>query len=599
MDRSDETPGADDKHGLLKNVSGADQLTPLDPGDVTVGGEIGRRIDLTISRNLLALDVDRDFIAPFRRKATTSYVGLGKLIDAAVNFAAYSGDAAILSRKDHLVREAIRAQEADGYIGTMKPADRMAKDYDIHEMTYLVMGLARNYRQYGDRDSLDAATKLANHIIRNWSDANRNLTTQGLEGAFFLLSKVTGDPAYLDFAADTEMGFPIGYSSLRAWRRPVEGHVYRYLSRCMMQLELHRAQPDESLLEQARRALGFLAFGDGLVITGTCSRGEHWHGDQDGSGRLGETCATAYLIRFLDNVIRLEGDLQYGDIMERSIYNALFAAQAPDGRRLRYFTPFEGKRPYFDSDVIDLPSYDTYCCPNNFRRIVAELPSRIYYASDRGLVINLYTSSTATVALAGDVSLTVRQETDYPNSGHVTVYLDPSASTSFAVGLRIPRWCPQGQVAVNGRPVDQAVVGGQLLEITRTWESGDRITLDLPMPWRIIRGRKMQEGRAAVMRGPVVYALGPERNGPLDGVDLSEITIDPLSLGGPTKDDAVRPDGLQCRVRAWSGARDLRESPDLDLLLTEFPEPTGEATYFHVPSIDDAVDDELTLGLAG
>jgi len=52
-----------------------------------VGGEIGRRIDVTVNNNLLKLDVEKDFLAPFRRQdCTRGYVSLGKLIDATVGW---------------------------------------------------------------------------------------------------------------------------------------------------------------------------------------------------------------------------------------------------------------------------------------------------------------------------------------------------------------------------------------------------------------------------------------------------------------------------------------------------------------------------------
>ena len=339
----------------------------------------------------------------------------------------------------------------------------------------------------------------------------------------------------------------------------------------------------------------YLTSGDGLVITGTCSHQEQWHGDQDGSGRLGETCVTAYLIRFLDSLIRLEGDLRYGDIIERSLFNALFGAQSTDGRRLRYFTPFEGRRTYFDEDrsMVQLHSYDTYCCPSNFRRIMAELPTMVYYRMGDGLAINLYTSSQAEIDLGGGVSLAVQQKTDYPNSGDVDIYLTPSESIMFPLRLRIPRWCSQGQVAVNGEPEGGSTPGGSSFEITRNWEAGDHVSLRMPMPWRLIRGRKRQAGRLAVMRGPVLYCLSSELNEGLPaGFDSSKVTIDPASLEGPTNDDTVRPGGLRCRVRARYGVGDSNHPFDLELDLTEFPDPTGEAVYF-VPSKETAVEDEL------
>ncbi len=38
-----------------------DQLVPL-LAEVEVGGEIGRRVDMTVTNNILSLDVDNDFL---------------------------------------------------------------------------------------------------------------------------------------------------------------------------------------------------------------------------------------------------------------------------------------------------------------------------------------------------------------------------------------------------------------------------------------------------------------------------------------------------------------------------------------------------------
>ena len=57
---------------------------------------------------------------------------------------------------------------------------------------------------------------------------------------------------------------------------------------------------------------------------------------------------------------------------------------------------------------------------------------------------------------------------------------------------------------------------------------------------------------------------------------------------------------LACRVKAWSpDSWYPHAKPDLELLLTEFPDPDGRATYFHVPNPEDKsfVDDELLTGL--
>ena len=53
---------------LADVVDAADALAPLDLRNVKVGGEIGRRIDVTVRNNLLVLDAEKDFLAPFRAR---------------------------------------------------------------------------------------------------------------------------------------------------------------------------------------------------------------------------------------------------------------------------------------------------------------------------------------------------------------------------------------------------------------------------------------------------------------------------------------------------------------------------------------------------
>ncbi|HUT24067.1 MAG TPA: beta-L-arabinofuranosidase domain-containing protein [Sumerlaeia bacterium] len=563
---------------------------------VKVGGEIGRRIEITVQNNLLVLDVDKDFLEPFRRRNhTEGYIGLGKLIDSLVRFAAYAEDSRVLALKRRVVEETIKTQEDDGYIGMFVPEKRMWALWDIHEMAYIVCGLIGDYRDFGEKESLNAAVKLMDYIIRRWSAEPDRFKPEitvfaavtGLEETLLMLHDETGEQRYLDFCT--------GFRKLPEWDSPImlgrwgsiEGHAYAYMHRCLAQLRLHQRQPDPRLLRKTRGMMQFLTQEDGLLVTGACSQFECWHDTQDGTEGLGETCSTAYLIRVLDELIRMENDSRYGDIMERAIYNGLFAAQSPDGRRLRYYSPFEGPRLYFERD--------TYCCPCNYRRIVAELPGMVYYQFERGLAVNLYAPSEVEVDLDGEVPVRVRQETDYPNSGKVAIFVEPSRPAAFALSLRIPRWCEKATARVNGRPMAGGISSGSFIAIERTWKRGDRVELDMPMEWRLIRGRKAQSGRVAVMRGPQLFCLSRARNEAAAKIDPRQIVIDPATLEGPIDDGSVRPGGMACRIRGWEKMGfTAGGSPDLRLVLTEFPDPEGVATYFRVRRLGQAgVDDEL------
>jgi len=290
-------------------------------------------------------------------------------------------------------------------------------------------------------------------------------------------------------------------------------------------------------------------------------------------------------------LLQFEGDSLYGDVMERAIYNALFSAQSPDGRRIRYFSPLEGARHYF--------GLDTYCCANNFRRIIADLPTMVYYTSDDGLAVNIYTESSAECELASGTSLLLNQHTDYPTSGGVSMELRPSGPAEFSLRLRIPRWCARSaRVAVNGRPWDGRVVAGAFLAIKRRWKAGDTVEIDMPMEWRIIRGRRSQRPLGAVMRGPLVFSLSLERNEALKQMELlHRLRIDPRSIGDPVRDDSVRPNGVACTLGAYNpfieGHPCQMPPTNTEVVLTEFPDPDARATYSHLVDDNMVTDDEL------
>ena len=113
---------------LVALLANADELTTLPLRDVRVGGEIGRRIDVTVKSNLLVLDLEKDFLAPLAtRDPRSGYIGLGKLLMSAVRFAAYTNDPKVIARKDLIVERLLAAQEADGYLGFFSPARRVTK----------------------------------------------------------------------------------------------------------------------------------------------------------------------------------------------------------------------------------------------------------------------------------------------------------------------------------------------------------------------------------------------------------------------------------------------------------------------------------------
>ena len=117
------------------------------------------------------------------------------------------------------------------------------------------------------------------------------------------------------------------------------------------------------------------------------------------------------------------------------------------------------------------------------------------------------------------------------------------------------------------------------------------------MRWRLVKGHQLQEGKVALMRGPIVYCLGTIQNEEIlkKYPNFNGVVVDPASLGEPEADPLFRPDGKKVKATArveaagaWS-----KGAPHETLTFTEFIDPTGIVTYFHVLELDKSVEDEL------
>ena len=575
------------------------------------GGEIDRRIMDLIYRNFMVLNLDRDWLDKFRNRTARGdtrnvYYGIGKVLDAGSLFAQYTGDPKVAQRTQYIMDQLRASRDPDGYLGfwNVEPNNyQNVVNWILHEQEYFNLALVRNYRTTGNPQSLADAKVMAGYIMRMFpaNDKGEHIipagtSIAGITEGFVELYRVTGDKQYLDFARNLQYE-PHWYylKPFEAWEKNISKsfyHVYVMLSHMYPDTELYRLLGGEDYLKKSlwmKQELLERGRG-GLLVTGSTSEGEHFTYNQKGSGSIEESCVTAYFLRWIDSLMRLEGDLRYGDIMERTIYNALFGAQSPDGRHICYFTPFTGKRSF--------QSGDTFCCNGNFRRAVAELPQKVYYRTqDGGIVLNLFTSSDKKFDVNGK-TVEIKEETQYPNSGEVKLTFTCSEPVEFAFRFRTPRWAETIECAVCNVPCALAKPQPGCAEIKRLWKSGDTLALSMPMNWRFVRGRMIQEGRVALMRGPVLFTFSEQLNAEVlkKCPEPRDLVLDPTSIGNPILDDSVRPNGQKVVVKAWTNAE--RTGDPVEVVLTEFVDPNGIDVYFKIPNLDDAkpiriVDDEL------
>ena len=247
-------------------------------------------------------------------------------------------------------------------------------------------------------------------------------------------------------------------------------------------------------------------------------------------------------------MLDLEPRAAVADVMERALYNNVLAGMELSGKRFFYVNPLSmepavAKRRH-DCRLVKtsrVPWFGCACCPPNIARTLASLGHYMASRLPAGVWLHLYAASEMRWSQDG-TAVRLVMETDYPWSGEIKIRLGPEAPVAFALALRLPGWCGNPQLRVNGERVGLApVTRGGYAVLERTWKSGDEIELTLPMPVERLRANPAVSalaGQVALQRGPIVYAIEEADHGKnLAGISLPRETPlrarhDPDLLGG-------------------------------------------------------------------
>lgn len=278
-----------------------------------------------------------------------------------------------------------------------------------------------------------------------------------------------------------------------------------------------------------------------------------------------ETCASIGLIFWAHRMFLLYGESRFVDVLETALYNGALSGISLDGTGFFYQNPLAshgGKHRH--------EWFGCACCPPNIARLLASVGQYIYAQTEKDLWVNLYVGGTATATVAGNVSLKLTQETDYPWVGDVKITVTPETPVTFALNLRIPSWCDEFEAHVNGEAYKLQVNSNGYLSIERQWHTGDTVELAIAMPIeRIYAHPLVQEnlGRFALRRGPLVYCFEDVDNP--DGVFQTLSLADDASLaaafhsellGGVT---LIRGTGTVLDASDWGNNLYLDAKPNL------------------------------------
>lgn len=412
--------------------------------------------------------------------------------------------------------------------------DKRFTDRNNHELYcagHLMEAAVAHYLATGSRRFLEMMEDYADYIIRVFvEEESASFATPGhqeIELALVKLYSVTGKEKYLALSRrflslrgrsnTKDQNCPktliVGLQSHKPlseqWE--AEGHAVRACYMYAAMADLARVDGNEAYQRQCKALFNDIV-NSKMFITGgvgSNSSGEAFahKGYLPNVNAYAETCAAIALYFFALRMQELDTDAKYADVIERILYNGALSGVSLDGRRFFYENPLEIRPEENKLKNMHYPItqrvevFSCSCCPPNICRFIASLGNAFYSVEGKVIYLHQFASSEAKIPLDDGVA-TIRQSTDYPNDGKLSIrYQGPDAT----LAVRIPSWCEeyQNEKAKDGY-LYLSVKDGQEIELdlkprVRFWESNPIVTENA--------------GRCAVSYGPLVYCMEEADNG--------------------------------------------------------------------------------------
>ncbi|GAB3010444.1 glycoside hydrolase family 127 protein [Niabella terrae] len=494
-----------------------------------------------------------------------------KTLEAVASMYAATRDPQLDGWLDQAIAVIANAQREDGYIYTKNiieqhktGTEKMFDDklsFEAYNFGHLMTAACVHYRATSKKSLLGVAMKAADFLIGFYDKASPEQARNAICPSHYMglaeLYRTTGQQRYLNLLKKLiDIRGTVEGTDDNSDRAPfrdmkrIVGHAVRANYLMAGVADLYAEAGDQRLRETldtlwrnivqtkmyVTGACGALY--DGVSVDGTSYQPDTVQKVHQAYGRdyqlpnmtaHNETCANIGNVLWNYRMFLLSGAEKYFNIVELALYNSVLSGVSLDGHNYFYTNPLAHRRDYpyhlrWEGGRVPYISKSN-CCPPNLVRTIAQVNNYMYSIGADGLYLNMYGGNTLRTRLKDGSTLALEQVSNYPWEGAVSIRLQQAPAGKFPLHLRIPGWCQQASVTLNGRQIAASLQGGQYFKLDRQWKAGDRIELNLDMPVSLIAANPMVEAarnQVAVKRGPVVYCLeSPD----LKGADVFDIAI--------------------------------------------------------------------------
>jgi len=516
---------------------------------------------------------------------------LYKWLEGAAVVYSQTKDPKIDALMDKVIEQIRLSQRDDGYLHTPvivsernKGIDSHAKDntvigieigkdqkgafasrlnFETYNLGHLMTAGIIHYRATGKRTLFDCARKAADFLYNFYKSASNELARNAICPSHYMgtaeMWRATGDERYLELTKaligirDSVKNGEDHNQDRIPFRQQYEamGHAvranYLYAGVADLYAETGEAQLlknltsiwDDIVYKKLYITGGCGALYDGVSPDGTTYNQPSIQQIHQAYGRAfqlpnetshNETCAQIGQLLFSWRLFQTTGEAKYVDMVEQELYNGILPGISLDGTKYFYTQALRKTHdfPYKFRWPKERQRYiSCYCCPPNTFRTLCQAQEYAYSINGSTLYCNLYGSSRL-----DNGNLVISQTSAYPYDGRVEISVDKIKKNALSVlKLRIPQWCDNAEVFVNGEKQTVSITPNSFVSIERKWKKGDKVVLNMEMRTRLIEANPLVEesrNQIAVKRGPIVYCL--------EGVDVAQ---------GGNAEDVIIPSDIQ------------------------------------------------------
>ncbi|HHY85459.1 MAG TPA: hypothetical protein GYA07_07975 [Verrucomicrobia bacterium] len=229
-----------------------------------------------------------------------------------------------------------------------------------------------------------------------------------------------------------------------------------------------------------------------------------------------ETCGIVEQMLSDAMLLQISGDPFWADHCEEVAFNTYPAAVMPDFKALRYLTApnmvvsdAKNHSPGIDNrgPFLMMNPFSSRCCQHNHSHGWPYFNKHLWMATpDNGVLAALYSASEVKVKVGDGTEVRIAEETRYPFEDTIRFRLSAPKSVRFPLYLRIPAWCKEPALSINGTRTVLSAASGKFARIEREWQDGDTVTLQLPMQVRVTQWTR-NHNSVSVHYGPLTFSL--------------------------------------------------------------------------------------------